>query len=55
MRSFRPQDPAEIREIRQHIRRSRPLGEAAWTARIAERLNLGWTLRPRGRPPKQRK
>ncbi len=49
-----PDAPREMEEIRQCIRRSRPYGEAGWTARTAERLKLGWTLRPRGRPAKTR-
>jgi putative transposase len=41
--------------IRLCIRRSRPFGDEAWTARTAERLHLPWTLRPRGRPAKEKK
>ncbi len=45
-----PQTPAEVAILREHIRRSRPYGSAAWTASIAEKLDMQWTLRPRGRP-----
>jgi putative transposase len=42
----------ETETIRQCIRRGRPYGNQAWTTRTAQRLKLGWTLRPRGRPAK---
>ena len=47
-----PQSPAEVEALRTCIRRSRPLGDQAWTPRTAARLELDWTLRPRGRPSK---
>jgi putative transposase len=43
-----PIDAVELEGIRQCIRRSRPLGDAAWTLATAEKLSLDWTLRPRG-------
>jgi len=49
-----PQTAAETEAIRQCIRRSRPFGDAKWTLRTAERLNLDWTMHPRGRPPMRR-
>ena len=49
-----PLPPSESDRLRECIRRSRPYGDAAWTARIAERLDLAWTLRPRGRPARKR-
>jgi putative transposase len=42
--------PVESERIVTGIRRSRPLGDEAWTDRVAERLNLQHTLNPRGRP-----
>lgn len=42
-------------EIRRSIRRGRPLGDLQWTEKIARRLGLETTLRPRGRPKKQKK
>jgi putative transposase len=45
-----PVTETEIEGIRECVRRNRPFGEAGWTARTAERLDLDWTLRPRGRP-----
>jgi putative transposase len=43
-----PTDAVELERIRQCIRRSRPLGDAAWTLATAHKLSLEWTLRPRG-------
>jgi putative transposase len=48
-----PQTQGEIERLRQCIRRSRPFGSAAWTGRTAHKLDLLWTLRPRGRPRKK--
>ena len=50
-----PQDEAEVEALRECVRRSRPLGGAEWTGRVAAKLDLQWTLRPRGRPRKRRK
>ncbi len=46
---------AEIAAIRESVRRSRPFGGTAWIQQTAERLQLEWTLRPRGRPPRKKK
>jgi putative transposase len=46
---------AEAARVKQSLERSRPLGDDAWTARTAARLGLGWTLRPRGRPPNEKR
>jgi putative transposase len=40
----------QIGQVRQSIERGRPLGEQRWVQRMAERLGLTHTLRPRGRP-----
>jgi hypothetical protein len=40
----------ELEALRQSVKRSAPYGSAVWMQRTAERLNLLWTLRPRGRP-----
>ena len=45
-----PQTPGEVRDLREHIRRSRPYGGREWMLTTAAQLNLEWTLRPRGRP-----
>jgi putative transposase len=42
--------PRDSEAIRLCVRRSRPFGDLAWTARTAERLHLSWTLGERGRP-----
>lgn len=47
-----PEAPEEVAGLREHVRRGRPLGNAAWVARTAARLGLEVTLRPRGRPKK---
>jgi len=43
---------AELRRVRESVARDRPLGSAAWARRVAARLGLAQSLRPRGRPPK---
>jgi putative transposase len=48
-----PQHEAELAEVRQSIQRGSPLGDADWTHRVAKRLGLDFTLRPRGRPKKR--
>jgi putative transposase len=45
-----PQTPQEEAAVLEHIRRNRPWGDQQWVTRTAEALNLGQTLRPRGRP-----
>ena len=46
----RPQTEAEVEAIRRCLIRSRPYGSQEWTDRIAQKLGLESTLRPRGRP-----
>lgn len=48
----RPLDPSEIEAIRRSVQSSRPLGDAKWVDRLANRLGLDLTIRPRGRPRK---
>ena len=50
--SNRPQTDAELNAVRKAIRRGSPLGGEQWQHRIAKRLGLESTLRPRGRPSK---
>jgi putative transposase len=45
-----PLHEAEQREVSTSIKRERPLGEPAWVRRMATKLGLTQTLRPRGRP-----
>ena len=51
----RPWDEPELERLRQSVVRGAPLGSANWTQSIAARLDLGSTLRPRGRPSKTSK
>jgi putative transposase len=48
------QSDAELEALRGTVRRGRPYGTASWQKRAAERLGLESTMRPRGRPPKER-
>ncbi len=50
-----PQGEAAEKMVKESIKRNRPLGGDGWVRRMAERLNLGYTLRPRGRPVGWRK
>jgi putative transposase len=46
----RPQTEGELASVRASANRGRPYGDEAWVTLVAERLDLGATLRPRGRP-----
>jgi putative transposase len=48
-----PQTEAELAALRRAVERGRPIGSDAWSERIASRLGLEHTLRPRGRPRKE--
>jgi putative transposase len=48
----RPQTEAEETALRRAVNRGTPFGSDAWQERIARRLGLEYTLRPRGRPKK---
>jgi putative transposase len=48
-----PQTEAELKSIRDAVRRGRPYGGSAWQQRTASRLGLEATLRPVGRPRKR--
>jgi REP-associated tyrosine transposase len=41
---------AQLKALRESVNRGRPFGHATWVTRIAKRLGLESTLRPRGRP-----
>lgn len=45
-----PETGAGLKTLRENVNRGRPFGNAAWVVRIAKRLGLESTLRPRGRP-----
>jgi putative transposase len=46
----RPQTEGELASVRASANRGRPYGDEAWAKQVAQRLGLGATLRPRGRP-----
>lgn len=50
-----PQTEAELEAVRRSVRRGAPYGDGNWQERIAKRLGLEFTLRPRGRPKKKPK
>jgi len=45
-----PQPQAELTAVRVCVTRGRPYGSSFWQSRVAARLGLQSTLRPRGRP-----
>jgi putative transposase len=50
----RAETAAELDALRIAIKRSSPFGSAGWIQRTASKLDLQWTLRPRGRPRKKK-
>jgi len=46
------QHQSEVEEVRKSVRRNMPYGPEGWRTETAIRLELDWTLRPRGRPKK---
>jgi len=46
---------AEEESLRQSVQRGTPFGTPTWVTRVASRLGLESTLRPRGRPRKEAK
>jgi putative transposase len=46
----RPEDGEELQALRRCAQRGAPFGEAGWQKRMAARLGLESSLRPRGRP-----
>lgn len=47
-----PETDAELAAVRGAVERGRPFGSEPWSQRVAKRLGLDYTLRPRGRPKK---
>ena len=45
-----PEAIGDLQALRRCLRRGRPFGSPSWVQQTAERLGLGVTLRPRGRP-----
>ena len=50
----RPAEAAEIDAVRCSARRSAPYGDEAWARDMADQLGLQSSLRPRGRPARQK-
>jgi putative transposase len=48
-----PQAEATLEQIRRSIATGLPYGDERWVNRLAKKLNLDLTIRPRGRPRKQ--
>ncbi len=46
----RPETGTELDALRTSVQRGRPFGDERWQERLAKRLELESTLRPRGRP-----
>jgi len=51
----RPQGRGEVEAVRRSVIKGSPFGSKEWALRIARRLGLEHTLRPRGRPAKRGK
>jgi putative transposase len=49
----RAETEAELEALRRSVARGQPYGSEAWQQKTAKRLGLGYTFRPRGRPPKR--
>ena len=47
-----PVPAAQRAQVAESLKRGSPLGDAAWVKRMAEKLGVEYTLRPRGRPRK---
>ena len=50
-----PLTQQELEALRTSVTRGRPFGKEKWVGRTAKRLELEFTLRPRGRPSKGKK
>ncbi len=49
-----PLDEKQMDQVRLSLKRGRPLGEARWVDKMADRLDLRHTLRDPGRPKKEK-
>jgi len=49
-----PQTAAELEALRRSVVRGAPFGSERWVRKTAFKLGLDYTMRPRGRPKKQR-
>ncbi len=50
-----PLTPREMQAVRDCMQRGRPYGDERWTEKMVKQLGLESTIRPRGRPRKQKK
>ena len=50
----RAETEAELEALRRSVNRSRPYGSEQWVERVVSTLGLEWTIRPRGRPRKEK-
>ncbi|OGI51034.1 MAG: hypothetical protein A3B81_05315 [Candidatus Muproteobacteria bacterium RIFCSPHIGHO2_02_FULL_65_16] len=50
-----PETDAELQSLRGSVNRGSPFGGAVWVKRVVSRLGLESTLRPRGRPRRERR
>jgi putative transposase len=48
----RAQNEAEVEAVRRSVQRGQPYGGEGWSKRVAQRMGLESTFRPRGRPRK---
>jgi putative transposase len=48
----KPQTEAEVKALQRSMKRGTPYGSEEWQEKTAEKLDLDFTLRPRGRPRK---
>jgi putative transposase len=51
----RAEREAELEALRRSVNRSRPYGSEHWVERVVSKLGLEWTMRPRGRPRKEKR
>jgi putative transposase len=49
-----PQTEAELAAVRRSVNRGRPFGSDEWVEMVVRQLGLQATMRPRGRPRKER-
>jgi putative transposase len=48
------QTEGELKALRRSVVRGAPFGSDTWVRKTAAKLGLEWTMRPRGRPKKQK-
>jgi putative transposase len=49
-----PQTDAELGALRRSVQRGCPYGDSEWSEKMVQQLGLESTLRPHGRPKKQK-